>query len=202
MPAAPHPARPRGSSPRNRFRAARTFTPRCAACLLALSVSSGAFAQKSANEKAGDVLRIAMPAGVAAYELWLDDRQGLTQFGLSLAATLGTTEVLKVTTNVERPDHSDNESFPSGHAASAFAAATFMHRRHGIESAWPWYVAATYVGWTRVDANRHRWSDIAGAAAVAGVSTWLIVDPKSDKPVSVVPDFGRHHASLMVQTAW
>ena len=108
-----------------------------------------------------------MPVAVAAYQLWLRDTEGLIQFGASFAVTAGTTGLLKRTTDVERPDHSDDQACPSGHAASAFAAATFMHRRHGFESAWPWYAAATYVGWTRVDANQHRWSDVAGAAAIA-----------------------------------
>lgn len=161
-----------------------------------------ALSQKSTNEKAGDVLRVAMPVAVAAYELWLCDTEGLIQFGASFAATAGTTELLKRTTHVERPDHSDDQAFPSGHAASAFAAATFMHRRHGFESAWPWYVAATYVGWTRVDANQHRWSDVAGAAAIAGISTWLLATPKPDGNVTVVPAVGRNYEGFVVHARW
>jgi membrane-associated phospholipid phosphatase len=169
---------------------------------LGLALCTIAAAQKSANEKAADVLRIAMPAGVAAYELWLRDGEGLLQFGASFAVTTGTTEVLKRTTHVERPDHSDDMSFPSGHAASTFAAATFMHRRHGLESAWPWYVAATWVGWTRVDANRHRWGDVIGGAAIAATSTWLLVTTKPGAQVVVVPAFGTRYVGAVVHASW
>ena len=104
-----------------------------------------AIADVDDHRRAGDVLRFAMPAGVVAYELWRGDKEGAWQFGKSWAVTTGATEVLKRSTHVERPDRSNHESFPSGHASHAFAAATYMHRRHGIEEAWPWYVAATYV---------------------------------------------------------
>lgn len=78
-----------------------------------------------------------MPVGVAAYEFWRGDTEGARQFGKSWAVTVGSTEALKRITHVERPDRSNHESFPSGHASHAFAAATYMHRRHGVEEAWP-----------------------------------------------------------------
>lgn len=155
--------------------------------VVSMSIDPASAGEGDGHRRAGDVLRIAMPAGVVAYELWRGDDQGLWQFGKSLALTLGTAEVLRRATNVERPDHSNNDSFPSGHAANAFAAATYVHRRHGIDQAWPWYVAATYVGWTRVHADRHRWVDVAGSAALAAASTWWLVEPADDKRLSVVP---------------
>jgi len=51
------------------------------------------------------------------------------RFGKSWAATLGATEALKRITQVERPDRSNHESFPSGHASHAFAAATYVATR-------------------------------------------------------------------------
>jgi len=143
-----------------------------------------------------------MPAAVVAYELWRGDDEGLWQFGKSWAVTLGATEVLKRTTHVERPDGSDDMSFPSGHASNAFAAATYMHRRHGIAQAWPWYVAATYVGWTRVQADRHRWADIVGSAAVAGLSSWWLVTPEREKGVVVTPLILPGLVSLQVSARW
>jgi len=163
-------------------------------CLMASWLMIAALAAPSAlavdHARVGDVLRYALPASVFAYEAYKGDGEGLWQFGSSWAVTLGATEVLKRTTNVERPDGSDDMSFPSGHAAHAFAAATYMHRRHGFGRAAPYYVLATYVGWTRVNADRHRWGDIAGSAAVAGLSTWLLVDPKPEPSVRVMPIVG------------
>ena len=38
---------------------------------------------------------------------------------------------LKNTTDVPRPDNSTYNSFPSGHTAQAFVAATFLHKEYG-----------------------------------------------------------------------
>ena len=58
------------------------------------------------------------------------------------------------------------DAFPSGHAATAFQGAAFIHRRYGIRRAWPAYVLATFTAWTRVDADEHDTADVlAGAAA-------------------------------------
>ena len=154
------------------------------------------------HRRAGDVLRFAMPAAVATYELWQRDDEGLWQFGKSWAVTLAATEGLKRITHVERPDHTDDLSFPSGHASHAFAAATYMHRRHGIAQAWPWYAVATYVGWTRVDAKRHRWTDIAGSAALAAASSWWLVTPKNEQTVVFAPVLLPGHVSVELHVRW
>lgn len=154
------------------------------------------------HRRAGDVLRFALPAGVVAYELSRGDTEGTWQFGKSWAVTLIATEALKRTTHVERPDRSNDESFPSGHASHAFAAATYMHRRHGIEEAWPWYVAATYVGWTRVHAGRHRWGDVVGSALLAGASSWWLVKPAGNRLVSVVPVVGPDSIAVQLHARW
>jgi len=159
-------------------------------------------AESDAHSRAGDVLRVAMPAGVVVYELWRGDDEGLWQFGKSWAATLAATEILKRTTHVERPDGSDDLSFPSGHASNAFVAATYMHRRHGFDQAWPLYLAATYVGWTRVQADRHRWVDIAGSAALAGAFSWWLVTPAREQAVIVVPSLLPGLVSLEVHARW
>ena len=156
----------------------------------------------TATASAGEGLRLAMPAGVLGCELWRGDKEGLKQFGESWLATLGATEVLKRGTHAQRPDRSNDRSFPSGHASHAFAAATYMHRRHGIEQAWPWYVAATYVGWTRVHAHRHRWVDIAGSAGLAGASSWWLVSPADEPRMSVVPVVAPGLVAVEVQAKW
>lgn len=76
---------------------------------------------------------------------------------------------LKYTVDVERPDGSTRNSFPSGHSATAFMAATILHKEYGHRS--PWYsilgyAAATATGVTRQLNNRHWMSDIMVGAGI------------------------------------
>lgn len=83
---------------------------------------------------------------------------------------------LKNTTNVHRPDNSTYNSFPSGHTAQAFVAATFLHKEYGHRSivySIGGYAAATLVGTMRVLGNRHWLSDVMVGAAVGILSTEL-----------------------------
>jgi membrane-associated phospholipid phosphatase len=178
------------------------IAPSCSAAILALAAACPAAHGADATRRAGDVLSYALPAGVLAYELWRDDRQGAWQFGTSFLATQAATEVLKRTTHVERPDRSDDQSFPSGHASRAFAAAAFVHRRHGFDAAWPLYAAATYVGYTRVHANVHRWGDVAGSAALSVASAWWLATPRPDAKVVLVPAFAPGAAAIELHARW
>jgi PAP2 superfamily len=182
---------------------------RCIPCLAprvyavaALATCAACASHADGHARAGDVLSLALPAGVAARELWRSDTDGLLQFGESLVVTLAGTELLKRTTHVERPDHSNDQSFPSGHASRAFAAAAYMQRRHGFEAAWPWYLGATYVGWTRVHADRHRWADIAGSAALSAASAWWLVTPARERGLSVLPMLAPGRVMVEIQASW
>ena len=62
---------------------------------------------------------------------------------------------IKLMTRRERPDESNNHSFPSGHTASAFASATVLERHFGWQVGVPAYGFATYVGLARMSANKH-----------------------------------------------
>jgi membrane-associated phospholipid phosphatase len=75
---------------------------------------------------------------------------------------------------VTRPDNSDNKSFPSGHTAQAFAAATFMAKEYGDKSVWysvGAYSVATTVGVLRILNNRHWISDVLTGAGIGILST-------------------------------
>jgi membrane-associated phospholipid phosphatase len=77
-------------------------------------------------------------------------------------------QVLKFVTNRPRPNLSDNQSFPSGHAASAFAlAAVLSHEYHDkplivVGS----YGYATAVGFARVGGLNHFPSDVLVGAVI------------------------------------
>ncbi|HEY9008786.1 phosphatase PAP2 family protein [Ohtaekwangia sp.] len=83
---------------------------------------------------------------------------------------------VKKFTHVERPDDSNNFSFPSGHTAQAFATATFMAKEYGDESIWysvGAYTMATTVGVMRILNNRHWISDVLAGAGIGILSTNL-----------------------------
>ena len=116
-------------------------------------------------------------AGVDSQSSW----KRITVNGLStLALTAGVTHCLKHTVHSMRPDGSDHYSFPSGHAALAFANATILHKEYGHTSKWvsiSGYAVAAYTAYDRVRRDRHHWMDvIAGSAiGVAGgeLGYWL-----------------------------
>jgi membrane-associated phospholipid phosphatase len=143
--------------------------------LLAAQPLGDAYASDD-TEKLGDVLRVALPAAGFALTFKHDDRDGRRQFYKSFGATVLGTLVLKETFDKKRPDGTGDDAFPSGHAATAFQGAAFIHRRYGIRQAWPAYVAATFVAWSRVDADEHDAADVLGGAAVGIASSFLLAE--------------------------
>lgn len=102
--------------------------------------------------------------------------------GGSIVVAYGAKTALKAIVKEERPDHSDNKSFPSGHAAIAFAAARSIDKEFRKESIWipiAGYAAATAVGIERVASDRHHWYDVVAGAALGFGSaelTWWLSD--------------------------
>lgn len=159
-------------------------------------------AEAQSQRRIGDVLATAMPLATLGTELVRGDREGAWQYTLTFAASSAGTELLKRTIHVERPDGSNDQSFPSGHAAGAFSAAAYVRRRHGWGVAWPMYVAAAYVGHTRVAAHRHRWSDVAGAALLSEAAAWWLVEPSPDARIVVTPALGHRYVGLQIAARW
>ena len=89
---------------------------------------------------------------------------------------------LKAMIKEERPDHSDNKSFPSGHAAMAFAAARSIDKEFCKDCIWipiAGYAAATAVGIERIASDRHHWYDVVAGAGIgfgAAELTWWLSD--------------------------
>jgi hypothetical protein len=93
---------------------------------------------------------------------------------------------IKHTVQRDRPT-GDCCAFPSGHAASAFAAASVLERHFGYRGAWPTMVAASYVATSRLVDNRHFLSDVVFGAAVGIVSGWTVVGSHGRATMSLVP---------------
>jgi len=111
--------------------------------------------------------------------------------GASVVVAYGAKTALKAMVKEERPDHSDNQSFPSGHAAMAFAAARSIDKEFRKECIWipiAGYAAATAVGIERVASDRHHWYDVlAGAGVGVGAAelTWWLSDKVFGKGANV-----------------
>lgn len=113
-------------------------------------------------------------------------RHNWPRFAVNTIASVGVSYVaktaLKKMIKEERPDHSDNGSFPSGHAAMAFAAARSIDKEFRKESIWipiAGYAAATAVGVQRVASDRHHWYDVVAGGALgfgAAELTWWLSD--------------------------
>ncbi len=86
------------------------------------------------------------------------------------------TFVVKREANRNRPDGSNNYSFPSGHTASAFAAAEFLNQEYRDVSPWigyAGYTVAAATGALRLYNNKHWVSDVVAGAGFGIASTKL-----------------------------
>lgn len=123
------------------------------------------------SEKLGDILYMAMPMVAYGTSLYKDDTEGQTQFYKSFLTNVGVTYGLKYAVNAKRPN-GEEHSFPSGHTSVSFQAASFLHKRYGLEYALPAYVTATFVGYSRVESDHHYRRDVLAGAAVGALSSY------------------------------
>lgn len=124
---------------------------------------------RKAVDTSTDILMFAPGAAGACVSLLKGDYKGLLQLAESGATAVAASCLLKNVVKKERPDGSDNKSFPSNHATVAFAGAAFLQRRYGWKYGIPAYAVSTYVAWGRVYAKKHDfWDVLAGAAIGAG----------------------------------
>ncbi len=165
---------------------------------LIFSISTG-WARADSWREFGDAGRIAAPAYALLMAAFHGDLQGGIQFGASLLFSQGVVEGLKHVTDKKRPDWKPGDkeySFPSGHAAGAWAGAAFVQRRYGCYEfrfncfmlSLPVYGVAAATAYSRVHANRHNWVDIAASVIIAETINILMVSPYN-RNVTIVPTF-------------
>ena len=135
------------------------------ACLLCAPAHAGS--KNDSIAKVGQAVAIALPLTAGGISIYQSDWTGLAQDVVDTGATVGTALVLKHFVHEERPDHSDNQSFPSDTAALAFAPAQFLWDRYGWQYGVPAYAAAMFVGYSRVESKQHHVWDVAASAAIA-----------------------------------
>lgn len=147
-----------------------TTTYRLPVVCLLLAVSLPAWAGKSGIQTAGDYIQIIIPATAYLSTYTTHSKEGRTQFYQSFFTSLAVTHGLKLIVDKDRPDGSDNNSFPSGHTAAAFQGAGFIQKRYGWRYGLPAYALASFVGYSRVYAKKHYLEDVLAGAAISLIS--------------------------------
>jgi len=102
------------------------------------------------------------------------DKPKLSHLGMDLLRAQALTEMMvqpiKLVAQRERPDGSNHMSFPSGHAAITFAAATVIERHLGWKNSIIAYGIASYVATSRLHDNQHYLSDVVFGAAIGTIA--------------------------------
>jgi len=136
-----------------------------------------------------------IPATGLIAALIQEDWEGTGQFLKSGLTCMAVTQGLKYTIDETRPNGSGHMSFPSGHTSASFFGASFLQRRYGWKYGTPAYLAATYVGWSRIENNAHYVHDVLAGAAIGVVSTYLFTTPLTDK-IDIAPFVGEDSIGL------
>lgn len=163
----------------------------------------------------GDILGQLVPnllytAGMGIAGFYKDPKGYHRALGMFKATSYasGVTTALKYTAREPRPyDHKIKNSFPSGHTTTAFAFAGYVARDHG----WAWGVPATlmasFIGYSRINDNRHWLHDVTAGATIGWVYGWGIseLQARNDKSkkeelesTSVVPVVDSKTAGLFL----
>ncbi|MFT7696604.1 MAG: membrane-associated phospholipid phosphatase [Reinekea sp.] len=168
-------------------------------CCIGLALSMSTVSAQDLIETTGDVLQIALPLTALAATFSQDDVAGRKALLMSYGSTFALTHLLKNTVNKERPNGRNTLSFPSGHTSSAFSGASFLAKRYGWDVGLPAYLAASFVGYSRVHADQHDWWDVtAGAAIAIGFNQWLVPDPDG-LSMALIPVRGGYQLALNLQ---
>ncbi|RZL62055.1 MAG: phosphatase PAP2 family protein [Pedobacter sp.] len=131
---------------------------------------------------------------------------------LTSAAIMGvSTHFVKQGVGRMRPNDNGNNSFPSGHTASAFMAAEFLHQEYKNKSPWigyAGYFVAAATGSLRMYNNKHWFSDVVGGAGfgIAATKISYLVYPyikrvfsaKGDKNLAIMPLYSNGTQGLVL----
>lgn len=112
----------------------------------------------------------------------------------------------------QRPDMSNNHSFPSGHVALAFTGAELLRTEYGIAYGIAGYTIATGVAFLRLYNNKHWLNDVLMGAGVgilsARIGYWLLpferklfkINSKSGKTstITATPFYNVHDHACMI----
>jgi membrane-associated phospholipid phosphatase len=150
-------------------------------------------------ERAGDIVQILLPTTAYGTTFYMDDRQGRSEFYRSFLTTFAVTHSLKNIINKKRPDGGD-QAFPSGHTGAAFQGAAFIQQRYGWVYGIPSYLGASFVGYSRIHADRHDLADVLAGAAL-GIGTNMLFTTNYIT-YSVTPTVGEDGVGATIRFRW
>ena len=139
----------------------------------------------------GDISAIAIHLTALSLILKNQDMQGFKEYFFSTATTFASTYTLKFSVKRERPDNSNNHSFPSSHTSLRFSGATFIQKRYGYKYGIPSYIAATFVGYSRIAAKKHYTSDVIVGAALGILISELFTSKY--KNLNITPNYTKNN---------
>ncbi len=157
-------------------------------------------ARASNTETAGDVLLVLIPLTGIATATVKGDREGQVQFLKAFLTNTVITAALKASIDKTRPDGDCCDSFPSGHTSFSFMGASFLQTRYGKKFGIPAYAAATFVGYSRVSADKHYVEDVIAGAAIGYFSSYLFTTRYAG--MEVVPVARHDFIGVTFARAW
>ncbi len=117
----------------------------------------------------GNAVTLGTAAGVMFYTSYRggNERYKSMSFDLSEVLVLDAivSSSMKVAVRRDRPDESNHYSFPSGHASGTTAAATVISHYYP-KATIPAFLVAGFVGFSRIEKNRHWLSDVVAGHAI------------------------------------
>jgi membrane-associated phospholipid phosphatase len=125
-------------------------------------------------------------AGFSLVALGIDTPEGV-KISRALLFTSLSTGVLKIFVNRERPDKSNNTSWPSGHTSSMFALAGALTYSYGLSAAVPAYSAAGLVALSRMRENKHWLSDVVAGAFIGTYWARVSYSVVDENAMSLMP---------------
>lgn len=147
--------------------------------------------------KYGDLMGQLVPNALYAGGMWAASYAGATlgfyRAKLMVEATVYAalvTTVLKYTIREPRPyDSSVRNSFPSGHATTAFAFAGIVAAEHGWVYGAPAMALATFVAYSRVNDNQHHVHDVVAGATIGLSCAYGIYYSHASERAGLAADF-------------
>ena len=164
--------------------------------MTSLSPASSWAASESAEDYAeiGDWVQILLPASGYVGTWITGDKEGAYQLTKALAGAGISAHFFKQLAERTRPDATDTRSFPSGHTTAAFAGSEFIRIRWGNGWGIPATLAAGFVGWSRINVNKHFRDDVLAGMSNGLMWNWYMTTPANQslnvRPASVDGGYG------------
>ncbi len=128
----------------------------------------------------GDWVQIGIPAAGMLASWMKGDKEGMMQLTKVIVSSSISAHTFKFLGERTRPDASNKVSFPSGHTTASFAGSEYIRQRFGNTWGIPATVAAGFVGYTRIRANKHFRDDVLAGMSNGLLWNWFFTTPEGE----------------------